>query len=150
MPTEVDNDLLVLVCDVARHTRTFADQMAQAHGLTRAQLIVIARLAGQPDLSQNELAALAEVTPMTIGRQIDALEELGLVERCPDPKDRRIWRLRLTPAAEPLMRDIKRVRSRLNAVLAKGIDADVLDTVIDALRQMKHNVTNKRVTKAVA
>ena len=76
MSANVENDILVLLSDAARHMRTYADQVAQAHGLTRAQWIILKRLEQQPDLSQNELAALAEVTPMTVARLVDRLEAL--------------------------------------------------------------------------
>jgi MarR family transcriptional regulator, transcriptional regulator for hemolysin len=150
MPTSVESDVLVLLYDVARHMRTYADQMARAHGMTRAQWVILARLERQPDLSQNELAALAEVTPMTIARLIDRLEGLGLVKRCMDPKDRRIWRLRLTPAAAPLLGEIKEMRAKLHAVMTKGIDAAVLDTMGVGLRQMKENVSSQRLAEAAA
>jgi DNA-binding MarR family transcriptional regulator len=150
MPTDIENDVLVLLYDVARHMRTCADQMAQAHGLTRAQLIVLARLERQPELSQNELAAIAEVAPMTIARLIDRLEEIGLVKRCPDPEDRRIWRLQLTPAAAPILREITRLRARLHSIMTKDIDPAALDAMTKGLRQMKENVTNQRLVKASA
>ena len=148
MPPDIENDLLVLLYDVARHMRTYADQMAQAHGLTRAQLTILARLERQPDLSQNELAAIAEVAPITIARLIDRLEELGSVKRCADPEDRRIWRLRLTPAAAPILRDIDRLRTKLHSVMTRGIDPAVLDAMTTGLRQMKENVSSQRLTKA--
>jgi len=150
MPTSVDSDVLVLLYDVARHMRTYADQMARAHGMTRAQWVILARLERQPDLSQNELAAVAEVTPMTIARLIDRLEALGLVKRCVDPKDRRIWRLRLTPAAAPLLDEIKEMRAKLHAVMTKEIDPAVLDTMSVGLRQMKENVSSQRLAEAAA
>jgi MarR family transcriptional regulator for hemolysin len=150
MPANVDSDVLVLLYDVARHMRTYADQMARAHGMTRAQWVILARLERQPDLSHNELAALAEVTPMTIARLIDRLEALGLVKRCMDPKDRRIWRLRLTPAAAPLLGEIKEMRAKLHAVMTKGIDPAVLDTMGVGLRQMKENVSSQRLAEAAA
>lgn len=150
MPANVDSDVLVLLYDVARHMRTYADQMARAHGMTRAQWVILARLERQPDLSQNELAALAEVTPMTIARLIDRLEALGLVKRCMDPKDRRIWRLRLTPAAAPLLGEIMEMRAKLHAVMTKGIDPAVLDTMGVGLRQMKENVSSQRLAEAAA
>jgi DNA-binding MarR family transcriptional regulator len=150
MPANVESDVLVLLYDVARHMRTYADQMARAHGMTRAQWVILARLERQPDLSQNELAALAEVTPMTIARLIDRLEALGLVKRCMDPKDRRIWRLRLTPAAAPLLGEIKEMRAKLHAVMTKGIDPAVLDTMGVGLRQMKENVSSQRLAEAAA
>jgi DNA-binding MarR family transcriptional regulator len=150
MPTSVDSDVLVLLYDVARHMRTYADQMARAHGMTRAQWVILARLERQPDLSQNELAALAEVTPMTIARLIDRLEALGLVKRCIDPKDRRIWRLRLTPQAAPLLAEIKQMRTKLHTVMTKGIDPAVVDTMGVGLRQMKENVSSQRLAEAAA
>ena len=145
---DLENDLLVLLHDVARQMRAYADQMAQAHGLTRAQIIILVRLERQPDISQNELAAAAEVAPMTIARLVDRLEELGLVKRCTDPNDRRIWRLRLTPAAAPLLHDIKRLRAKLHNVMTKGIDPTVLDAMIMGLRQIKENVSSRRLAEA--
>src|ERR1700741_1884235 len=99
MSVDLDDDLLVLLSDVARHMGTYGDRLAKAHGITRAQLLILARLDREPDLSQCELATIAEVSPMTIARLIDRLEALGLVARCADPADRRIWRLRLTGKA---------------------------------------------------
>lgn len=148
MPADLENDLLILLHDVARQMRTYADQVAQEHGLTRAQMIILARLERQPDVSQNELAAVAEVAPMTIARLVDRLEELGLVKRCLDPEDRRIWRLRLTPAAAPLLREIKRFRAKLHGVMTKGIDPAVLDTMTIGLRQIKENVSSRRLAEA--
>lgn len=150
MPTDLENDLLIQLYDVARHMRTHADQRAQAHGMTRAQMIILARLERQPDISQSELAAIAEVAPITIARLIDRLEELKLVQRCIDPDDRRMWRLRLTPAAEPLLREIKRSRASLHAVMTCGIDETTLEAMAIALRQMKENLTNQRLIKASA
>jgi MarR family transcriptional regulator for hemolysin len=150
MSTNVGNDLLVLLSDAARQMRTYADQVAQAHGLTRAQWIILARLERKADLSQNELAAMAEVTPMTVARLVDRLEALGLVKRCIDPTDRRIWRLRLTPAADPVLRALSVERARLHKIITKGIDPSVLDAMAVGLRQMKENVSSRRLAAAAA
>jgi MarR family transcriptional regulator for hemolysin len=63
---------------------------------------------------------------MTVARLVDRLEELGLVKRCADSEDRRMWRLRLTPAAVPLVRHIKTLRAKLFLVGTKGINAGAL------------------------
>ena len=143
-PMALEDDLLTLLNDVARHMRTYADAEAQSLGVTRAQLIILARLERQPDLCQSELAAIAEVTPMTIARLIDRLEELGLVERRMDAQDRRLWRLRLTPAAAPILRQIKRLRAKIYGALTEGIDRSVLEAMALGLRQMKRNVDSCR------
>jgi MarR family transcriptional regulator for hemolysin len=148
MPTAFENDLLVLLSDVARHMRTYADAEAQRFSITLAQLIILARLEDRPDISQNELATIAEVAPITIARLVDRLEDFGLIKRCPDPKDRRIWRLRLTSAALPTLREIKRLRAKLHSVMTKGIEPAVLKTMARCLWQMKENVTERRLAEA--
>src|SRR5580704_7519129 len=102
-----DRDILILLHDVARMMRTRFDQWARTYGLTRAQGVILARLARQPGLSQNEMAALCEVEPITIGRLVDRLETRGLLERRADPGDRRIRRLHLLPASEPILAEMQ-------------------------------------------
>lgn len=82
---------------------------------------------------------------MTIARLIDRLEEAGLVRRCTDPDDRRAWRLRLTPAAAPILREIKRARARLHHEMTRGIEPVVLDAMAAGLQQMKQNVSERRL-----
>jgi MarR family transcriptional regulator for hemolysin len=79
---------------------------------------------------------------------IDRLEALALVKRCADPADRRVWRLRLTPAAAPMLREIKSFRAKLHSVMTKGIEPAVLKTMTRGLRQMKQNVSSCRSTEA--
>ena len=148
MRSDLEDDFLVLLYDVARQMRTVTDQKAREHESTRAQCIILARLERQPGLSQNELAAIAEVAPITVARLVDRLEEQGLVERCTDPNDRRIWRLRLTKAAEPLLRDTKRYRAEVRALMTKGIDAATLKTMVAGLRRMKENLSSALAAEA--
>jgi MarR family transcriptional regulator, transcriptional regulator for hemolysin len=141
---DLEADVLPLLYDVARHMRTHADQMAREHGTTRAQWLILLRLELQPDLSQNELADIAEVAPITVARLVDRLEAAGLVKRCTDPKDRRIWRLRLTPAAAPILCEIKRCRAKLQKAMTKDIDPAVLRAMFAGLCAMKSNLNTKR------
>lgn len=53
-------------------------------------------LTAQDGLRLKELAARASMTPQSMGELVDELEELGYVERRPDPTDRRAKRIRLT------------------------------------------------------
>ena len=147
---DFENDLCILLSDVARHMRTYGNQLVQLHGVTLAQFMILERLDHESDISQNELAAIMDLAPMTVVRLVDRLEELGFVERRTDPEDRRIWRLRLTPAAAGLVPDNKTVRAQLFLVGTKGIKANVLGTMVQGLRQMKENVNSKRLVQASA
>ena len=141
---DLEADVLLLLYDVARHMRTGADQMARQHGTTRAQWLILLRLEQQPDLSQNELASIAEVAPITVARLVDRLEAAGLVKRCTDPVDRRIWRLRLTPAAASILCEIKRCRAKLHEAMTKDIDPAALQAMRVVLRKMKSNLSVER------
>ena len=107
-----DHDLLSALHDVARLMRTRFDRYARTYGMTRAQGLILLHLRDQPGLSQNELAIICDVEPITVARLIDRLEANGYVKRCADPNDRRIHRLHLLPAAEPVLTEIVRYRER--------------------------------------
>ena len=69
----------------------------ERRGLTHAGLIVLHFLeAGYS--SQGDLARLARVEAQTMSRTVDRLEREGLVERTPDPRDRRRHVLTITDA----------------------------------------------------
>jgi MarR family transcriptional regulator for hemolysin len=143
-----ESDLLILLHDVTRQMRTYADAEARSLGTTRAQLMILARLGRAPDVSQSELASVVEVAPITIARLVDRLEVLGLVKRCTDPKDRRIWRLRLTPAGARLSGVFKRLLAKQHSAMTAGIDPAVLDGMTVGLRRMNENVIARRSTRA--
>src|SRR5579875_1724735 len=107
---ELKRDLLFLLHDVARLLRIEGDKRARSHGMTRAQWGILIWLERQPGISQKELAELLEVEPITVARLIDRLEARGMVERRPDARDRRIWRLHLQPPAHDVLADIDKQR----------------------------------------
>jgi MarR family transcriptional regulator for hemolysin len=125
-----DPEFLVLLYDVARQMRTRADQRARTSGMTRAQWVILAHLDRQPGLSQNELAAIVEVEPITIGR--------------------RVWRLQLMPAATPFLREIKKYRAELHELMTAGLDPATLQVMADGLMRMKANLAGElRESEAV-
>ena len=142
-----DRDLLIILHDVARTLRTRFDQKArQTHAMTRAQWVILSRLDRQPGMSQNEMAAICEVEPITVARLIDRLEARGLVERRADPSDRRIRRLHLLPAAKPILETINEARESMNTRITAGLDEKTRNTLIDALLVLKENLANEALT----
>jgi DNA-binding MarR family transcriptional regulator len=148
MQENFDRDLMILLHDLARTLRTRSDQRARARGMTRAQWVILARLERQPGISQNELAQVCEVEPITIGRLIDRLEAHGLVERRGDPKDRRVRRLHLLPSAEPILKEIAAYREALNEQLVDGLDSAAQAELIDMLIFMKTKLSADNVPAA--
>jgi len=140
---EFSRDLLFLLHDVARLLRVDADKRARQHGMTRAQWGILIWLTRQPGISQKELAEFLEVEPITVARLIDRLEARGMVERRPDPRDRRIWRLHLLPPAHEMLDEISAQRADLKRVLTTGIDKHAIDIMTEALQRMKATLTQE-------
>jgi DNA-binding MarR family transcriptional regulator len=138
---EFQRDLLFLLHDVARLLRVDADKRARCHGMTRAQWGILIWLERQPGISQKELSERLEVEPITVARLIDRLEARGMVERRPDKRDRRIWRLHLLPPANDVLHDIYEQRADISRRLTAGIDERELDTMTEVLLRMKATLT---------
>ncbi len=140
---DFQRDLMFLLHDVARLLRVDADKRARAHGMTRAQWGILIWLDRQPGLSQKELAEILEVEPISVARLIDRLEARGMVERRPDPKDRRIWRLHLCSTAHGVLGEIDHQREQMRAFVTSGLDEATLDTMTEALITMKLTLTQE-------
>ena len=56
------------------------------------------------------------------------------------PKDRRVWRLQLTPAATPILREIKKYRAELHELMTAGLDPATLRVMAEGLLRMKANL----------
>ncbi len=119
--TEARREILFQLADVARTMRTYVDQRAREHGMTRAQWGALARLERQEGMTQAEMAETLEVQPISLLRLIDRLCEHGLVERRPHPRDRRANRLYLTDKGRTMLEHL--------APLGKEVIADILASV---------------------
>ena len=138
---DFERDLLFLLNDVARLLRVAADKRARAHGMTRAQWGILIWLERQPGITQKELAELLEVEPITVARLVDRLEARGMVERRPDPRDRRIWRLHLLLPAHLMLREINQQRAGMTAMVTQDVAEDSQTIMIEALVRMKATLT---------
>lgn len=129
-----------LVNDVARLMRTVYDRRVRSLGLTRSQWWVLNHLFRTPGATQSELAAILEVERPTLGRLLDRLEKKGWVRREDDARDRRAWRVYLTPAAEPAMRRLRRHARELRRDALGGISAAEREKFVDTLLAIKANL----------
>lgn len=143
-PRMIANDLTFTLHDVARLMRTKFDQRARRMwGMTRAQCVILMRVQAQPGLSQNELAALLEVEPITVARLIDRLETAGLVERRPDASDRRMHRLHLLPASETILTEIAAYKAWTTAQFKAGIPETDWNAAYRVLIHIKDKLLNE-------
>ena len=127
--------------ETSRVLRRQFNRHAVAVGSTSAQWRAMFWLSREPGMKQVELAERLDVEPITAGRIIDRLEDAALVERRRDPVDRRVWRLYLTDAADPLIERLKLVAEDVLAGALAGIDAKEIAALRGTLEQIRKNVS---------
>src|SRR5688500_6826061 len=133
-----------LVNDVARLMRTVYDRRVKRLGLTRSQWWVLNHLFRNPGATQSELAAILEIERPTLGRLLDRLEAKGWVRREDDARDRRAWRVYLTPAAAPAMRKLRKQAFGLRRDALAGLNARQREQFVDALLASKSNLSRRK------
>jgi DNA-binding MarR family transcriptional regulator len=100
---DLDTTAMAIFGRVFRLARLAGDEMERAyaeHGIGRPEFDVLATLrrAGEPcQLSPGALAASMMLSTGGTTARLDRLEKAGLVQRSPDPQDRRGVLVRLTP-----------------------------------------------------
>lgn len=96
LPQRLDEMLGWRLAVAGRLLRTWADARLADQGIGAQALALLLWLDGWDGLTQTELARRQRVEAPTVCRMIDRLERDGLVERRPDPGDRRATRVHLT------------------------------------------------------
>ena len=136
----------------SRLLRNYIDGRAKTRGTTRAQWIVLFRLRQQEGLSQVDLAEVLELQPISLVRLLDRLVEHGLLERRPDPKDRRANKLHLTRAGRRLVDDLDSLRDSIATDVLREIPTDAIRTSLETLVDIKDRIkgSNERASDVVA
>jgi DNA-binding MarR family transcriptional regulator len=131
-----------LLHDVARLRRSLVDRYLKPLNVTRSQWWVLAFLSRRDGMSQVALAEELDLGKVALGGLIDRLEAAAIVERRPDPIDRRVKRVFLTKAGAKLMKDIRASSAQAEDLILSGIDDADLQATVRALRGMKANLLN--------
>ena len=133
-----------LVHDVARLIRAEFASRAIRHRMTQTQLRTIVYLGRMEGCSQRELAEVIEVRPITLGRQVDLLEAAGLIERRPDPVDRRAVCLYLTPRSRARLEQMHEIGDAIYERATRNLTKTERDTLLRLLDTVRETLAQDR------
>lgn len=105
-------------------SRALAAIYADRFELTREEWRVLVWLAAEPGMAATELGARANLDKMQVSRAIARMEKDGLLEREPDPDDRRSLKVRLRPAGRALFRKVEPMALAREAFLLEALAHD--------------------------
>lgn len=139
-----------LLYDTARLLRRDFDRRARCVGLSRAKWSVLAHLSRNEGIRQAGLAEILDLSPITLTRHLDHLEQEGLVQRRADPGDRRAYQLFLTPAAGPVLETLRGLAAAARAQALAGLSAGEQDLLMRLLNQVRCNLSTAASVDAAA
>ncbi|HEX3489196.1 MAG TPA: MarR family transcriptional regulator [Streptosporangiaceae bacterium] len=119
-------DLAAMVVPLARTLVAAEEPVLRAHQVSMWGYVVLTALAAQPVRTQAALAQSIGADKSRIIGVLDELQERGLIERQPDPADRRVHLLALTKAGHRLRESVRDAiqRQEEERVLAALSEAD--------------------------
>lgn len=127
--TDLSTRLRLAVTRLARRLR----QETSNDEVTATQQATLASIERLGPVTLGELAQVEHVQPPTMTRVVARLEELGLVTRQADAKDRRVFRAELTAAGRDFLAASRTRRDRYIAERLEGFTAAETATLEKAL-----------------
>jgi DNA-binding MarR family transcriptional regulator len=113
-------------------------------GIGPREFLLMRFVASAEGQSQQALAERLGVPPSRMVAMVDHLEEGGLVERRPDPGDRRVRGLHLTRKGRGVLDKAGAIAIDYETRLCAGINRDEREQLIDLLQKLQESQTHLR------
>ena len=118
-----------------RHTAIFQATVGDEQ-LTPLQFAAVMRLSDVGETSQNQLGRLTAMDAATMQGVIKRLISRGLIDRRPDPNDRRRLLLTLSAAGEKMVDGVKDIGFRITDQTLEPLSRGERETFIKLLRRL--------------
>ena len=133
-----EENIGLLIHDVARLLRVLYDRQMASIGLTRSQWWLLTYLFFNDGINQSELAILMDMEKAPLSRLLDRMEKKGWVIRKNESKDRRTKNIYLSETIKPLissMRDKAAEYRRESLSILTDKERNKLKAILQILKQ---------------
>ncbi|MAJ96524.1 MAG: hypothetical protein CMN42_03215 [SAR116 cluster bacterium] len=133
-----EENIGLLIHDVARLLRVLYDRQMASIGLTRSQWWLLTYLFFKDGINQSELAILMDMEKAPLSRLLDRMEKKGWVIRKNESKDRRTKNIYLSESIKPLissMRDKAAEYRRESLSILTDKERNKLKAILQILKQ---------------
>ena len=136
-PRRIGRELAFAIKDVGRMLQTYADQEVRRLDMTHSQWAVLSRIERHEGLKQSEIADMLDLQPITLTRLLDRLCDNGLIERRPDPHDRRAVAISLTAQGRALIDRVTDAHLANERDILQALGAADQQRLADLLRNLQ-------------
>jgi DNA-binding MarR family transcriptional regulator len=121
-PADLRSSTGYLLARLGTESRRRWARMLADHGLTPHHFGMLMTLDHLGVTHQRRLSELVGIDPRNAVPVIDLLHQRGLLQRTDDPADRRRRAIRLTPAGQQMLDDLRQAADAIEHDMLKGLD----------------------------
>ncbi|MDQ0318045.1 DNA-binding MarR family transcriptional regulator [Pararhizobium capsulatum DSM 1112] len=143
MSVKLESDTIgMLLTDVSRLLRGAFDRRINASGveLTPGEARTLIQVALAGGIKQADIAIKLGIEPMTLSTYLDRLEALELVQRVPDPGDRRAKNVVITDTADLALTAIRTEVRELMEQVTVGLEPAAREMLRSSLQMLRDNL----------
>ncbi|GGN61036.1 MAG: MarR family transcriptional regulator [Novosphingobium sp.] len=136
---KTDEEIIAEIGQLYTALRKRFDRVMSEHGASLAQtkmLVAIQAAAGM--LRAADIADRFGIAPRTVTEALDALEREALIVRMPDLSDRRMKRLKITPAGEAAVSRTEPIRDQISHEIMEVLDPEERTSFANAVQKLLH------------
>jgi DNA-binding MarR family transcriptional regulator len=126
--------------DFYDRTRRLMDRGLKQHGVSYARTKVLLFLSNRVDARSADVAAAFGFAPRTVTEALDGMEREGLIMREPDPRDRRVKRVVVTPLGKAAVRELEPVQEALIARLFGCLEPEEQVMMADLVERLNQRL----------
>ena len=138
-----EENIGLLIHDVARLLRVLYDRQMSSIGLTRSQWWLLTYLFFKDGINQSELAILMDMEKAPLSRLLDRMEKKGWVIRKNESKDRRTKNIYLSETIKPLISSMRDKAAEYRSESLSILTDKERNKLKDILQILKQDLTSK-------
>ena len=143
MKETFEDNIGLLIHDVARLLRVLYDRQMASIGLTRSQWWLLTYLYFKDGIKQSELAILMDMEKAPLSRLLDRMEKKGWVIRKNESKDRRTKNIYLSESIKPLISSMRDKAAEYRSESLSILTDKERNKLKDILQILKQDLTSK-------
>jgi DNA-binding MarR family transcriptional regulator len=140
------DNVLLQMFRTSQATRALVMQATEGSGVTPDEYAVLSAVGVLRSTTPTELAGRLGVPPTTISRYVASFVERGLLERAPNPADRRSYLLEVTEKGRAVIRKVVPRFRKIVEELRERVDVDAIDARLVELEHAARAMTEVDVT----
>ena len=138
-----EENIGLLIHDVARLLRVLYDRQMASIGLTRSQWWLLTYLFFKDGINQSELAILMDMEKAPLSRLLDRMEKKGWVIRKNESKDRRTKNIYLSESIKPHISSMRDKAAEYRSESLSILTDKERNKLKDILQILKKDLTSK-------